>query len=228
MSGAARAAVFGLALAACDPRVTTIGELDAGLGTYLEAESGVLSGGFVIQSDSAASGGRYITAAVGMTSEDAPGPARAVYELDARVNGTYLIWGRVHDPDIDRNRYFFQVDDADFIKWRISTGDEWFWDALHQDMDYGTQVQFELSAGKHRLTIANSVDGASLDRLYFAPNRGKPEGDTPVCNPPHSVELDGGCNPSCGSLGGQCGGTPCVGLVTISTYDCPACCTPDE
>ncbi|HWZ92202.1 MAG TPA: hypothetical protein VNW92_25235 [Polyangiaceae bacterium] len=212
----------------CSPRVTRIGTLDAGPGVYLEAEEGVLSGGFMIESDPKASAGRFITAAVGATSEDVPGPARAAYELNADVAGTYLIWGRIHDQNINQNRFFFQIDGGAWVKWRITTGDVWFWDTLHDNINYGTAHPFELSFGTHQLVIANCVDGAELDRLYYAADRSKPEGAATMCNPPHSVQLNGICNPSCGSLSGQCGGAPCVGLPTMATYDCPGCCIPAQ
>jgi hypothetical protein len=101
-----------LAAYGCDPRVTKIGALtraaavdaapdaetsgaaaDAGTGKYLEAESGELSGGFVIVNDPSASGGQYITPQVGVTSDTDPGTARASYQLVAETAGTYLIWG---------------------------------------------------------------------------------------------------------------------------------------
>lgn len=228
MSSALRAAAcaFVLAVSACEPRVTQIGLEDAGLGAYLEAESGALSGGFQIASDAAASAGYYITAQTGATSDDAPGPARASYDLDAEVDGTYLIWGRIHTQTIYENRFYFQVDDGAWIKWRITTGDVWYWDGLHDDTQYGIPVPFPLTRGTHRLTIANDTDGAALDRLYFAPDRVKPAGSETMCNPPHSVELAGVCNPSCGVLAGKCGETPCA--TVIPTYDCAACCVADQ
>ena len=215
-----------LAVCACEPRVTRIGLEDAGIGTYLEAESGTLSGGFVIQSDAKASRGRYIAPQTGVTSDDAPGAARASYELNVEVDGTYWIWGRVHDQNIYENRFYFQVDDGDWIKWRITTGDVWFWDVLHDDTNYGTPVSCSLTTGAHRLTIANDTDDAGLDRLYFAPERVKPEDTETLCNPPHTVELGGVCNPSCGVLAGRCGETPCSGA--MPTYDCPACCVDEQ
>jgi hypothetical protein len=209
----------------CDPRITRIGTLDAGPGTYLEAEDGALSGGFAVESDPLASAGRFITPAVGMTSEDAPGPARAAYTLNAATAGSYVIWGRVHDQDIEHNRFFVQIDGGAWIKWRITTGDVWFWDVIHDNVNYGTPLLFELSAGAHQLVIANCVDGAQLDRLYYTPDQSKPEGTATMCNPPHSVQLAGVCNPSCGSLAGRCD-SMCAGSPTMPTYDCAACCIP--
>jgi hypothetical protein len=218
-----------LALAlGCDPRITSIGTLDAGRGQYLEAEDGALSGGFEIDSDPNASAGRFISPAVGTASEDAPGPARAAYELNAETAGTYLIWGRMHSQNIDQNRFFLQVDGGEWIKWRITTGDIWFWDAIHLDVDYGNPIPFDLTAGVHQLVFANAVDGARLDRLYYAPDRSEPEGNQTLCNPPHTVQLDGVCNPSCGVMAGLCGGSGCVGLPSKPTYDCAACCIPDQ
>jgi hypothetical protein len=215
-------------LAGCDARVTNIGSFEAGIGVYLEAEDGALSGGFTIANDGRASGGRFIMPTTGATSDDAPGPARALYQLDVKETGTYFIWGRIHSQDTSQNRFFFRVDDGDFVKWRITTGDVWFWDALHDDVDYGTPIAFALTAGPHQLTFANCVDGASLDRLFYGPSGEAPAPNDTMCNPPHSVEYDGGCNPSCGSLRGQCGGPLCAGLPLTATYDCPACCMLDQ
>jgi hypothetical protein len=221
---------LGLALlvcvSSCDPRVTRIGEQTNGPGQYLEAESGALTGGMLIVADSEASGGHWITPAVGAATDAPPGPARAVYELDAKVAGTYRVWGRVHGQDLDSNRCFFQIDGGDWLTWRISTGDEWFWDVLHDNFDYGVPYELELAAGPHQLALSSAVDQFGVDRLYYAPDHSEPQGTEPVCDPPHSVLLDGACNPSCGSLAGQCGGEPCVGLPTMPTYDCPACCIP--
>ena len=222
------AALFAL-LASCDPRITQIGDEDAGSGVYLEAESGKLSEGIVTVSDPQTSGGRYITPTVGATTDTPPGPARAVYEIHAKTAGTYHIWGRIHGQGVDSNRFFFQMDGmGDWITWRITTGDVWFWDVLHDNVKYGIPYNFELSAGTHELVLSNAVDNVGLDRLYYASDGSKPEGNETMCNPPHSVQLDGICNPSCGSMIGQCGGAPCVGLPTMPTYDCPTCCIPDQ
>ena len=219
-----------LSLPACSPRVSTIGEQvtdAAAAGLYIEAESGTLSGGFAIGEDATASGGHVIYSKVGSSSDTVPGPARATYELVADVAGDYVVWGRLHTQNIYQNRLWFQVDDGDWVKWRITTGDIWFWDGLHDNLSYGIPYVFQLSTGVHRLSLANDVDGAELDRLYFAPRDAAPPSNDTLCNPPHTVDLDGGCAPSCGDLGGHCGSTNCVNLpVIVATYDCPACCTP--
>ncbi|HEX3775795.1 MAG TPA: hypothetical protein VHV51_15090 [Polyangiaceae bacterium] len=214
---------------ACNPRVTTIGSLSrdaASEGRYIEAESGTLSGGFMIEDDSTASGGRFITPQVGIASDGTePGPARATYDAEADSDGTYLIWARIQAADLSVNRFWFQVDGGAWIKWRITTGNIWFWDQFHDNIDYGTPLPQTLSAGPHQFTIANCVDGVAIDALYYAPDDSKPVGDSTKCDPPNSIDIDGGCQPSCGSLGGMnCGTTECMGLPTVSVYDCSACC----
>jgi hypothetical protein len=226
---AALLAVPLLLSAACAPRVTTIGvasddaglSQDAGVGVFIEAESGKLSGAFTIGTSSEASGGQFIYANAGVSSEDAPGPARALYDFNVSVAGSYELWGRMHNQTIYTNRFWVQVDGGDWIRWRISTGNIWYWDVFHDDINYGIPVKLELSAGPHELTIANCVDNAELDRLYFSSDPARPEPKGTACNPPHSVDLDGGCAPSCGSLAGRC--QKCAASA-MPTYDCPSCC----
>jgi hypothetical protein len=230
----ALAALFlgSLTLAAgCDRRTTTIGawEADArapSLGRYIEAESGTLTGAFTILDDQTASDGRYVSPNAGESSEDGPGSAQARYELVADEEGTFLVWGRIHSQNISENRLWIQVDDGDWYKWRITTGDIWYWDAFHDNVNYGVPIEFHLTAGAHRLLVANCVDGVGLDRIYYAPDRSRPTGNDTACNPPHSIEVAGDCDPSCGSLAGQCGGPLCDGLPAFATYDCQGCCIP--
>jgi len=185
-----------------------------------------LSGGFVIGQDSAASAGRYISPPFGVGSENAPGAARAVYQFSVDTAGTYRIWGRIRSPTAENNRFWIQVDDNAPIKWRISTGDIWYWDAFHNDIDYENPIGFPLAAGAHRLTVANCVDGVDLDRLYYTldPKDVPPGNDTP-CFPPNSIEINGACQPSCGSQGGKgCSTEACAGKPTLDAYDCVVCC----
>jgi hypothetical protein len=226
-SPAARAwlPVLCLATGACEPSLTSVGSWTDS-GHYLEAEDGALSGGFEIGRDSAASDGRYIAPPFGVSSEQGPGPARAVYEFSLRTAGVYQIWGRIRSPTASNNRFWVQVDDDTWIKWRISTGDIWYWDTFHDNTDYGDALHFQLAAGHHQITVANCVDGVDLDRLYYTPDpTDKPPGNDTPCFPPNSIEVNGTCQPSCGSQGGNACSIPmCKGLPLLPAYDCQVCC----
>ncbi len=191
---------------------------------YVEAESGALSGGFAVGTDAAASGGAYVYTAAGAPSSDAPGTARAVYRVHLAA-GTYLVWGRLHSPDVARNAFWFHMDGGPWTVWRLSTGEDWYWGALHDGVAYTTPIEFRLVAGDHELEFANFIDGVSLDRLYFTTGSERPVGDDTPCRPPDSVRLGGVCVPSCGSQGGTtCGDVVCSGRTPIPAYDCGVCC----
>lgn len=192
---------------------------------YLEAEAGELSGGFTIDSDARASGERFLAPPADVSSDDAPGTARARYAFTLAQAGEYVIWGRMHAPTFTQNRFWFQVDGGTFTKWRISTGDVWHWDDLHDDIEYGRPLTFQLAAGAHELSIANCVEGAELDRLYITAAGDMPPGNDTACRPPHSIEVAGECLPSCGSLDGKlCGESNCAGKPLLPAYDCDICC----
>ncbi len=216
-----------IATIGCEATVTSVGSWtpDASTGTYLEAESGALTAGFIVGSDPTASAGRYLETQTGTTSETVAGTSRATYELTIAVAGTYFIWGRIRSPTTDTNRFWVQVDDGTPFKWRITVGDIWFWDRFHDDTNYDTPLTFVLSAGTHKLVLANCVDGVELDRLYYTTGQETPPGNTTRCNPPHSIELAGACHPSCGSQGGNaCGVNECRGSPALQAYDCDVCC----
>ncbi|MFT3928500.1 MAG: hypothetical protein QM778_38580 [Myxococcales bacterium] len=196
------------------------------LAFYLEAESAALSGGFTVGSDPAASASRILEPPQAEHADTAPGMARARYEFALAQAGEYVIWGRIHAPGAANNRFWVQLDDGDFFKWRISTGDVWYWDDLHNDADYGHHLTFMLAAGPHVLTIANCVPGVALDRLYLTALGDVPPGNDTPCSPPHSIQLNGECVASCGGLAGQtCGAQACAGRPALPAYDCDICCT---
>jgi hypothetical protein len=225
---------------ACQPVVVSVGAWtpdastpDAttpeGPGAYIEAEDGELSGGFTIGSDPAASGEAYIAPPAGVLSDDVPGSALARYTFNAPRAATYIIWGRIHSPDAVTNRFWFQVDGGTWYKWRISVGDIWYWDAFHDNTHYGIPLTFPLTEGAHELVIANCVEGAWLDRLYFTSAGDEPPGNDTPCNPPHSIQVGSDCLPSCGSLAGTaCGPTACAGAKLLPAYDCSVCCNPSK
>jgi hypothetical protein len=209
----------------CDAGRTSVGSYTPTTSVYLEAESATLSGAFGVGKDPAASGGEFIVADAGGTFDMAPGEARAQYSVTLDAAGTYVLWGRIRAPDTFTNRFWVQVDGGPWFLWRITVGDIWFWNYFHNDFDYTTRLTFDLAAGRHDLVVANSVDGAELDRLYFTNAGDVPPGNDTLCSPPNSIEVDGSCLPSCGSQGGNaCGVEACQGLPTTQNYDCPVCC----
>lgn len=223
---AAALVLLSSALSACEARVTSIGAWTPSLqsAAYWEAEAGELSGGFAIGEDERASAGKFLQPP-DVSADDAPGDARALYTFSLSADSDYVFWGRIHSPDASTNRFWFRVDDGEWSKWRISVGDIWYWDALHEDANYGMPLHFTLARGEHRFTIANCVPGAELDRLYVTSGDDTPPGNDTPCNPPHSIEIDGSCAPSCGSQrGNACGASACAGRPLLTAYDCDICC----
>ena len=194
---------------------------------YLEAESAALSPGFQVLDDPGASGGQLLMPPddTGPSADLVPGSARAVYSFELARGGDYVLWGRLRSPDAEHNRFWFSLDGAPFFKWRISVGDIWYWDDLHDNADYGHALHFALEAGQHELVIAPAVPGVALDRLYLSAEGDTPPGNITRCLPPHSIELLGECVRSCGAQRGErCGESACAGMLLIPAYDCNVCC----
>jgi hypothetical protein len=192
---------------------------------YLEAESGELSGGFAVESDAAASQGQYLLAPNVAVPSDSEGAAQARYDFSVPSDGEYVLWGRIYSPDIETNRFHVQVDGGTRYLWRITVGSIWYWDDIHDDVNYDEPLRFPLTAGKHELVIGHVAANARLDRLYLTASGDEPPGNDTACRPPHSIDTDGVCQPSCGAqalpeLGTTC---ECAGrdeAELFPAYDC--------
>jgi hypothetical protein len=152
---------------------------------------------------------------------------RAVYAFSVLQARTYVVWGRIHSPDAEHNALWIQVDGGAWTLWRIATGEVFWWDAIHDGYQYGQALPFDLAAGSHQLVVANATDTVQLDRLYITADGDMPPGNAAAtsCDPPNSIQLDGGCAVSCGAQGGNdCGDVVCQGLPLIASYDCAVCC----
>ena len=222
------------------------GEIDCQPGHYFEAEDGVLSEvdapvtpvdtgeggaggggsvgaggapgslGFSIGEATEASKEKFLESPVGVIADGLPGPARASYEIEAPAAGTYRIWIRLYTPDRDHNRLWVRVDNGTWMKLRATTGETWFWYALHKDGEFDMPIGYELTKGMHTLAIASNTDGVRIDRFYVTPGLDKPPGDVTTCNPPHTIESAGVCLNSCGGLmGNSCDSLLCAGMTLL-------------
>lgn len=195
-------------------------------GLEFEAEDGLLNDGFAVSTSGSDSSVTAITATMPAGMADAPGEARAIYQFEVPNSANYVIYGRIHSPGAATNRFWFRVDEGDWTLWRISTGEEWYWDSLHENVDYGNPIVFPFEAGTHRLELGNAVMGAELDRFYITESTAEaPENPGLSCNPPHSIQLEGECVRSCGSYQTvSCGVEACAGKQEVAAYDCAICC----
>lgn len=213
--------------AGAGPALDSGAAFDAGAADafYLEAEAGELSGTMAIGQSEFASGGEFIVDTGDVISDDMPGSGLATYSFSTSSAGQYILWGRIHSPDAEHNRFWLRMDDGAWVLWRISTGEAWFWDDIHNDTDYSNPIVFELAQGSHSLDFASASPGAELDRLYITARGDVPPGNDTPCNPPHSIEVAGECQPSCGSHGNvSCFPDECAGKEMLQAYDCPVCC----
>ncbi len=191
----------------------------------VQAASGTLSGGFTLQAADDASAGGYILPP-STQSLTVPGPARALYTLQLSSSGTYGLFGRIRAPTVRNNAFWMTVDMGPSILWHLSTGLIWFTGPVTSGTEYRDPIQYVLDAGPHQVLVQNADPGIALEQLCFASAGYRPlDNDTP-CHPPDSIqEADGGCQLSCGGLGGTtCVAALCADRAPLPAYDCTVCC----
>jgi hypothetical protein len=220
--------------------ITGDGGIDCQGGLYYEAENATLSssdggattdggasGPWTIGNDAQAAGGKYIVSPSGL-DDGLPGPAHSSSKMDLPADGMYTIWARLYSPSLDHNRIWFRVDNGIWQRMLSTSGEAWFWFALHKDNQWDMPIQFTLTKGMHTLDIANDTEGVKIDRFYVTSGSEKPKamtGDDMTCNPPHTVAIGGVCRQSCGMLGGtSCDPVACSGKPALAAYDCAVCC----
>jgi len=118
-------------------------------------------------SDTAASGGAYVTVAAGNNSQtSAPSTGHASFTFTGPA-GSYKVWGRVIAPADTDDSFWVRMDSASWINWNnITPGSAWHWDDVHNGTASAT-VTYPLSAGTHTLTFAYREDGTRLDRVLI-------------------------------------------------------------
>jgi beta-lactamase regulating signal transducer with metallopeptidase domain len=136
---------------------------------WLEAEDGWLDASFEVEHAPTASRWRHVVARPDANSRDAPPPSgHAAYSFAVSEPGTYRLWGRVLAPSSGSNSFWLRMDDGPWIRWNdIRGGHGWQWDQVHDSDAQNAPVQFDLSSGEHRLTLAHREPHAALDRLLL-------------------------------------------------------------
>lgn len=132
-----------------------------------EAESGEVSDGMRRISDSEALGGFYLDTTEGVSG-------KVVLEFEVPVDGTYHVLGRtcVPGPPEDAARqdsFELTMDDGNRLRWDIpnQAPGRWVWNLAAAEYGGGGRHTFQLTAGKHTLTIYSRERLARLDRLVI-------------------------------------------------------------
>jgi len=151
------------------------GSDDAGT-IVLEAESGAFTGPMAAANNAGASGGRYIAVPNGNGGQlqaNSPNAGIAVYTIDVAEAGSYMLWGLVNTPTAADNSFFVRLDQGAFQQWRMGvTAAAFQWDLASDQDNGGTTLQFQLTAGAHRLEVRQREDGTGVDMLALTNDPG--------------------------------------------------------
>jgi predicted secreted protein len=136
-----------------------------------EAESGALSGQFVVGKDAKANTGKYIyTPNQGLFWEGPVAWQKASYCFNVENPGVYRILISVAAPDINSDSFYVQVDGAPAAGylWDIALSQSYAIDYVN-DRDHADPIELSLSFGQHIVAFYVREDGARLDRIQLEP-----------------------------------------------------------
>ncbi len=140
-------------------------------GLAREAESGSLSGDFVLGFDVAASGGAYVHVPSGSGSGGGAGSSQAAqYCFTVEQAGTYSIRAKVFAASGLEDSFFVQVDGlpAAGYLWDIKTNTTYAEDYV-SDRNGTDPIEVTLAPGTHTITVYLREDGARLDYIELEP-----------------------------------------------------------
>ena len=143
-------------------------------GSDWEAELGTeVVPGFQIGIDGTASGSGFLYVPDGTLGNrlTAPDGSTTVYEycVDAPVDGTYVLEGRVASADLvdQGNSFWLQVDEGPWQPWHFTDSLDW---NVQQASNQGSvRYEWQLDSGVHVVRIGFREDGARIDSFSVAP-----------------------------------------------------------
>lgn len=151
-----------------------------------EAENGELGDLWLVQPDTTAVDGHYLTITPGFnkTNQATNNPSgQAKYTFTVTQTGGYKIWGCVRIESGAHNSFWVRVDDQPWLNWNnIPVGLGWHWDDVHGVDNRQAAKTYQLAQGEHTLTIAYREEGAKLDKLLLTNNLSTRKPTTPDCS----------------------------------------------
>lgn len=152
--------------------------------TLVEAEAAhLLVGEIRADSDSAASGGRFIWVPEAKGANESGG-GRAISLIHIPRAGRYFLWGRVQTPTSTDDSFFVFMEQprsgqpATTIDWHTGVHKTWEWSRVGPpDAKKGQPTGFDLAAGTLRLELRGREKGSKLDALFLT---AKPTAEPPA------------------------------------------------
>ena len=129
-----------------------------------EAEDGDIHNAMVTAGDSKASSGTYILVPNGGGSN-----GYAAYTFQVTSAGNYVVWGRALAPNGYDDSFYVSMDGGSNSLWVPTRSTNWVWDKVSNDK-VADPVFYNLSTGKHTLTIKQREDGTKLDCVVITKN----------------------------------------------------------
>ncbi|HKK61266.1 MAG TPA: T9SS type A sorting domain-containing protein [Bacteroidales bacterium] len=155
-------------------------------GFWFEAECGVVGDLWNVVTNENASNGTYVTVQSDNNSTNsAPGSDDGLlkYTFDVEVSGEYILYARVICPNANDDSFWIKMDNGSFEMWNnIAPSTEWTWDRFSST--------YNLTKGKHTLTIGYREDGALLDKLWLTNFETEISGEGPVADNCSNVSVD--------------------------------------
>lgn len=139
-------------------------------GLTQEAEDGGLTGGFVVDNDLAASGGKFIQVPQGY-GDYWYGPNThelAKYCFNVTQKGLYRLDGNVYGADLLSDSFYVRVDKApnQAYLWDVLRNTSYLTDSLNNRF-LADPVLLKLPTGPHTVTVYLREDGTRLDKLQL-------------------------------------------------------------
>jgi len=139
---------------------------------WIEAEEMVdekSGSGFKIVDDASVSGGRYLETVVNNTSLPGSDAYYLHTEFTVTQEARFFLYARLNCQTFDDDSYYIKIDDQGYYRANgLCTNGQWQWLDFGAHVDDSSTPIFNLTPGRHKLSIASREDGARLDRICIS------------------------------------------------------------
>jgi len=133
----------------------------------VQAEDATITGDMAVGSDAGATGGAYLTTAIG-GSQSAPNISYAELCVTVPTAGRYRLDGRVQNPNNRDDSFWVSIDGGGDALWDTTISNGWTTDAVSARLVSDPAV-WQLASGQHTIRVSAREDGSKVDQLTLTP-----------------------------------------------------------